>query len=167
MATQKTLEALSQNIEKFKAMKDGLDQDIARAAMACVKAEDATLMQQLVGSVSKDHEFSPLLLQLALEMRTAAADTVAVVDEVASKRETISQIVNGAAIGYTDTLDVEAQELSTFLRIALQFVPEESLPGLAGAMHKHILSQQVNGVIGVMPESQLAMLERIGKDECV
>jgi len=167
MATQANLAVLTKSLDQFKTMKEALDQDIARAAMACVKAEDVTLMQQLVGTVSKDHEFSPLLLQLALEMRSAAADTVVIADDVGSKRETISQIVNDAAAGYTDTLDIEALVLSAFLKITMQFVPEELLPGLAGAVHKYILSEQMKGVIGDVPELNLAMLERIEKGEGV
>lgn len=161
MATQQNLKVLSQNIEQLKAMQEELDQDIARAAIACVKAGDATLMQQLVGSVSHDHEFSPLLLQLALEMRSATANTVAVVDDAVSKREMVSRIVNDAAVAYTDTLEIEALELSAFLRITLQFVPAASLPDLAGAVLKHILSQQAEGIIGAVPESDLERLDRI------
>ncbi len=159
MATQQNLEVLSQNIEQFKAMKEALDQDIARAAIACVKAGDTTLMQQLVGSVSHDHEFSPLLLQLALEMRSAAAD----VDDIALKRDALSRIVNDTAVAYTDTVENEATQLMVFLGIALQFVSAESMQDLSGAFLKYIQSQQADGLIGTVPECDLEVLENLDR----
>lgn len=161
MRTQQTLEALSQNVEQFKVMKETLDHDIARAAMACVKAEDATLMQQLVGSVPPGHEFSPMLIQLALEMRSAKAEAPKAGADADEYRDEIARIAHDITEAHTETIEIESSIRESLFNIALRFVPADSLPSLAGEIIDMINAQQKDGVIGHLPAFQMFGLLRI------
>jgi len=155
MNAHKTITELSHNLSQFKAMKAELDRDIARTVIACTQAGDAKLMGELVGSVSNDHEFSPLLIQLALEM--ASGHSVA--DEVGNltAREDIYRTAVDVAEAYTNEIDHEALMFKSFFGIALAFVPQESLTGMAGEMLKLIREEKANGLTNV-PSSTLDAL---------
>ena len=71
MYSNQAIDAVSTNAQVFMQMSAELDRDIANAAAACVKAGDPVLMQQLVDSVPEGHEFTPMLKQLAENLKAA------------------------------------------------------------------------------------------------
>ena len=163
MATQHTLEKLSQNVEQLNALKEALDQDIAHAAMACVKAGDPVLMQQLVGSVPNGHEFAPLLIQIALEMRAAKTETMQFDVNAINNRETINRIVYEVTESLTESIENESALRLGLFEVALGFVPAHVLPGLAGAVLDYMKGQLEAGSLESMPQAEIEELEHIRK----
>lgn len=161
MSNLNVIEALTQNIDQFKMMKESLDQDIARAAMACVKAGDATLMQQLVGSVPQGHEFSPMLIQLALEMRSTTTEAKPVNVDVAAVYKDIACLVRDVTEGHTNKLYLASRERLALFEVALELLPAESLPRLAEAIEGHLKNQQEDGVYGHVPAAYVEKLRSI------
>jgi len=159
--TQQALNNVAATTEQLKVMKETLDQDIARTAIACAQAEDAGLMQQLVGSVSKDHEFSPLLLQMALEMQSAKQARQATDVSSLDHRLGLMDIARDMAEARTETLDTETMVWQNLFNTAIALVPTSALAELAEEIEKQLQSQHEDGLFTELPGHVIEQLRAI------
>ena len=148
---QQTINKVSVATEQLKVMKETLDQDIARAAIACVNAEDATLMQQLVDEVPQAHEFAPMLQQLVLEMQTAKQKEQANDQASLDHRLTLMTLAKTMAEAYTDTLDTETLVWESLFNTAIAHVPNSALAELAEGVEKQLNSHLADGWLTELP----------------
>lgn len=156
---QQTINKVSVATEQLKVMKETLNQDIARAAIACVNAEDATLMQQLVDEVSQAHEFAPMLQQLVLEMQNAKQQEKATDHASLDHRLALMSLSQTMAEAYTETLDTEALVWQSLFNTAIAHVPTSAIAELAEGIEKQLNSHLADGWVTELPEQVTEQLQ--------